>query len=103
MTIIGITADGKKISKTTSAGPASYSAGGFNITMNDLNSVDSIIIINNTAGVITDPGDATITGNVVTVLLRMFQYLCCSIGNALEAPTGTVFSRWNFTVIAVGN
>jgi len=103
MTIIGITADGKKISKTTAAGTASYVAGGFDITMDDLNSIDSILIISNTAGVITDPADASISGNVATVKVRMFQYLCCSIGNALEAPAGTDFSTWNFTIVAVGN
>lgn len=103
MTILGITADGKKISQTTAAGPASYVAGGFNVTMTDLNNITAVLIISNTAGVITDPADASISGNVITVKARMFQYLCCAIANALEAPAGTVLSGWNFTIIAIGN
>jgi hypothetical protein len=103
MTIIGVTADGKKISKVTQAGPASYTTGGFSVTVTDLNHVDQILVVSNNGGYLTNSGDASASGSAVTVLVRMFQYANAATGVAAEAAAATDMSATTFTVIATGN
>jgi hypothetical protein len=101
-TIIAVFADGRKLVNETSTGPASYSTGGFAITVSGIKVIDKIIAITNNGGYISDPADATIALNVVTVLVREFQYACLSSFGASELASARPLTATTFGVLCIG-
>jgi len=93
-------ADGRLIAVVTSAGPASYSAGGFSVTLSELRKVESVIAVFSNAGYLCEgsPG----TANDVTVKVYYFDYDATADGAAIEVAGGTDLSGVTFTIVAVG-
>jgi len=100
MTVIGQTADGKKIVLQTATGPASYTTGGFNVTINELDRVDAVLHISIDGGY--KIGSFTITGNTVKVVVHQYSYTSATDGPSAEVPATTNLSTATVTIIAVG-
>jgi hypothetical protein len=90
----------------TSAGPSSYSTGGFTVTVNSLKQVEKVLSISNNGGYKSDAGDASIgTGanrNVVTVKVREYWYTCGGIDVAPEVASGENLSGVTFSLVVIG-
>jgi hypothetical protein len=91
----------------TSAGPSSYTTGGFTVTVNSLKQVEKVISISNNGGLKSDAGDASIgTGanrNVVTVKVRSYWYTCAGINAAPETGANTNLSGITFSLVVIGS
>ena len=92
MTVLGLTADGKKIVLTTSSGPSSYSTGGFSVTIDEVNYIHGIIEARMTGGYVVE---VSYSGNTVTVIVYS------SPGS--EVTTGTDLSTETVTIVVVGS
>lgn len=101
MTVIGLTADGKKIALVTAAGPASYATGGFPVRAGDLNHIHSILFAFITGGY--KIGGLTISGNSVTVVVHHYNFPATSAGPSTEVPATTDLSGQTVTIIAIGD
>jgi len=86
----------------TSSGPASYSTGGFTVTVNSLRRVDKVIAVSNDGGYKTDAGDVSISNNVVTVKVREYQYTCGGTYIADEVSSGKDLSGVTFSLLVIG-
>jgi len=100
MTVLATLADGRVIAKATSAGPSSYSAGGFTVTVSDLRKVEAVLFVGANAGYICEP--ASMSDNTVTVKVYYFDYDATADGAAIEVANATDLSGVTFTVIVVG-
>jgi len=92
--------DGRLLVKETTAGPASYAAGGFSVTLGDLKRVESVLFVGSNGGYLCEENG--ITNNTVTVKVYQFDYAATAAGPAVEVPDATDLSGVNFTVIAIG-
>jgi len=98
-TVIGQTKDGRIIVYFENAGPASYSAGGFDVSIGTLRTVEKVLSIGNTGGYLTDIGKVSISGNTLTIPVYYHYFQCpvtCPAGarecNATSDLSGTTFS-----------
>lgn len=98
-TVIGKTEDGRLIVQYTGAGPASYTAGGFGVSIASLKRVESVLMAGNNGGYLCE---TTASGNTVTVLVRYFDYAATVAGPAVEVPAGTDLSGVTFTLVVTG-
>jgi len=91
----------------TSAGPSSYAAGGFTVTVNSLRQVEKVLSVSNDGGYKSDAGDTSIgTGanrNVVTVKAREYWYTCGGKDVAPEVVDGENLSGVTFSLIVIGS
>lgn len=94
MTVLGLTADGKKIVTVTS----SISASPANITVNELNRIDAVLFAFASGGYAV--GAYSISGNVVSVTIYQYNYPASSAGPA-TAISGSVTT--SVTLIVIGN
>lgn len=104
-TIIGQTKDGRLIVYFETAGPSSYSSGGFNVTITTLKAVEKILHLGNNGGYRTEPAEATISGNTIKIPVRYYGYACpgapaCVLG--WEVEDGRDLSGRKFSGIVVG-
>lgn len=102
--VIGRTADGRIIVYWENAGPASYSTGGFSVTINALRAVERIVDIHNNYGYKSEAGDASISGNAITVKASYYYYACpvtCATG--FEVRSGADLSGVTFSGLVVGH
>lgn len=83
----------------TFSGPASYTAGGFTVTIDQLSRVDDAIVVAG-GGYLAEV--ASISGNTITVRVYYFDYAAAAAGPAIEVPAGTDLSAVTFRVLAVG-
>ena len=104
-TIIGQTVDGRIIVYWENAGPASYSTGGFDVTVTSLKKVEKAIHIGNRSGYRTEPEEVTLAGNVITIPVHYHGYACpgapiCATG--WEIPSARDLSKAIFSGIVIG-
>jgi hypothetical protein len=100
MAVIGLTADGKKIAVVSTAGPSSYTTGGFSVRVPDLNRISAVIWAFITGGY--KIGGLTVSGNTVTVVAHQYNYPATSAGPSTEVSSGTDLSGATVTLIAIG-
>jgi len=100
MTVLGLTADGKKIVLQAAAGTSSYAAGGQAITVAELNRVEQVLMAFITGGY--KVGGISISGNTVTVAVHYYNYPASAAGASIEIPTGTDISAQTITLIVIG-
>ena len=98
MTVIAKLADGRVLAKVTTAGPSSYSAGGFDVTVPDVKKVEDVIFVGNNGGYLCEVAD--ITKNTVKVKVYQFDYPATTAGPAVEASGD--LSGVTFTLIVIG-
>ncbi|MEM4429653.1 MAG: hypothetical protein QXM08_00635 [Thermofilaceae archaeon] len=98
--ILALTADGKKISVVTAAGPASYATGGFTVTVPDLERVHAVLFAFITGGY--KVGGLSVSGNTVRVVVHQYDYPAASAGPSVEVPAGTDLSGQTVTLVVVG-
>ena len=98
--ILALTADGKKISVVTVAGPASYTSGGFTVTVPDLERVHAVLFAFVTGGY--KIGGLSISGNTIRVIVHYYNYPATTAGTSVEVPAGTDLSGQTVTLIVVG-
>ena len=99
-TVLGVTADGKKIVAASSSGPSSYSSGGFSVRVPALNMVDQVLFAFITGGY--KVGGLSISGNSVTVVVHYYTYSSSSDGPSGEVPNGTDLSAQTVTLVVIG-
>jgi hypothetical protein len=100
MTVIGLTADGKKIVTKSIAGPSAYAVTGFPITIDELTRVDAVIF-SEISGGYTIAG-TSISGNVVTVLIHYFDYDYNGDGVSITVPANTNLSAQTVKLVVIG-
>jgi len=103
--VIGQTKDGRLIVYFEDAGPSSYSAGGFTITITTLRAIEKIVSLSNDGGFRTEPGHAIITNNSFKLPVFYYGYACpgtpvCVTG--WEVTTGRDLSGVKFSGIVIG-
>ena len=105
MTVIGLTADGKKIVQKIVTGPSSYSSGGFTETIGELKRIDAVQISIRT-NLKTDNYvyvvDYSISGNTITFTVYRIDVTASSPASWSEVPDGTDISSLTIEVIAIG-
>jgi len=102
--ILGRTADGRIIVYFENAGPASYAAGGFSVTINALRAVEKIVSLGNNYGYRSPTKEASISGNAVTIKVRYYYYACpalCATG--WEVTDTRDLSGVTFSGIVIGH
>jgi len=87
-----------KTMKTT-AGPTSYTTGGFTVTIGEFEKVAQAEVSCN-GGYKAEV--ASIAGNVVTVMVRRYDYPAAAAGTAIEVPAGTDLSGVTFILDVEG-
>jgi hypothetical protein len=100
MTVIGLTADGKKIVVVSAAGPTSYATGGFSVRVPELNNIHQVLFAFITGGY--KIGDLSISGNSITVVVHYYNYPATSAGPATEVAAGTDLSGQTVTLVVIG-
>jgi len=98
--VIGLTADGRKIVLATATGPSSYTAGGFNIIVPELEHIHAVIYSSITGGYII--GGITFSDNTVRVVVHYYNYPAAAAGPSIEVPAGTDLSGQTVTLIVIG-
>ena len=105
--VIGQTPDGRTIVFFSTAGPSSYSTGGFDITITKLRRVEAILTLDNNYGFRTSPAEAQerISANKFTVPVHYYGYACpgapaCATG--WEVEDGKDLSHVTFYGIVIG-
>jgi len=84
----------------TVAGPTSYTSGGFDVEVGELEKVVQAGVSPWTGGYKSEV--ASITGNKVKVLVRYYDYDAAADGAAIEVTAGTDLSGVKFVVDAEG-
>jgi hypothetical protein len=100
MTVIGLTADGKKIVAKSIGGPSAYAVTGFPITIDELTRVDAVIF-SEISGGYRIAGTST-SGNVVTVLIHYFDYDAEADGASITVPANTNLSTQTVKLVVIG-
>ena len=89
----------RKLVITSVAGPASYSTGGFTVSIDELKEVEEAIVVAG-GGYLAEV--ASKSGNSITVKVYHFNYPATAAGPAVEVDAGTDLSGVTFIIIAVG-
>jgi hypothetical protein len=100
MTVIGLTADGKKIVTKSIAGPSAYAVTGFPITIDELTRVDAVIFSEISGGYRI--AGTSISGNVVTVLIHYFDYDYNGDGVSITVPANTDLHTQTVKLVVIG-
>ena len=87
------------------AGPASYSTGGFSVSIATLRAVERIIRIGNNSGFRTESEECSISGNSLTMPVHYHAYACpgapiCATG--WEVPSARDLSKATFSGVVIG-
>lgn len=103
---LGRTEDGRIIVYFENAGPASYVAGGFSVTINTLRAVEKVVRVGNNSGYRTESEECTITNNAVKIPVHYYGYACpgapiCATG--WEIPAARDLSKATFSGIVIGH
>ncbi|MEM2195211.1 MAG: hypothetical protein QW803_12185 [Candidatus Methanomethylicia archaeon] len=100
MTVLALTADGKKISVVSVTGPSSYTVGGFTIIVPELESIHSVLYAFITGGY--KIGGLSISKNTITVTIHYYNYPATDAGTSVEIPAGTDLSGQTITLVVIG-
>ncbi len=105
MTVIGLTADGKKIVQTIAAGPASYATGGFTVRLNELNKIHAANVSVRTNLKVSNyvhAVDYTYSGNAITITVYRIDVTAAAPSAWSETPSGTDLSSLVLEIVAIG-
>ena len=105
MTLVALTADGKKVVQKVVTGPASYSAGGFKVVIEELSKIHALAVsvrtnlkVSNYVHVV----DYSYADNVVTFTVYRIDITAAAPSAWAEVPTGTDISSLVLEIVAVG-
>lgn len=105
MTVIGLTADGKKIVQTVAIGPDSYATPGFLVTLGELNHIEAASVsiranlkVNDMVHVV----DYTPSGNGITFRVYRLDVTGTSPVSWAEVPDTTDISDLSLEIVAIG-
>ena len=105
MTLVALTADGKKAVQKVVAGPASYTTGGFNVVIDELSKIHVLAVsvrtnlkVSNYVHVV----DYSYTGNVVTFTVYRIDVTAAAPSAWAEVPAGTDLSGLVLEILAIG-
>jgi len=98
---IGTKAGEVKVAITRTAGPSSYVAGGFDVTVGELGTVVAAIVLPD-SGYLADVDYANSSGNTLKIKAYYFDYDAAADGAAIEVADTTNLNGVNFTIIAFG-
>jgi len=104
MTVVGLTADGKKIVREIVTGPSSYSSGGWTETIDELNMIQAVSISIKThlkTSNLVTVVDYSISGNTITFTAYQIDVTATSASWS-EPSDGTDLSSLVIEVIAIG-
>lgn len=90
----------RKTILTESAGPASYTTGGFDVEVPELATVFKSKSIQMTGGYIAEV--ASVSGNKATVKVYQFDYAATAAGPAVEVAATTDLSGQTVTLLSFG-
>lgn len=98
---IGKRAGEPKMVVTRTAGPSSYSTGGFTFTVGDLSNIVSGFVICN-GPYLAEIDWANSSGNTLKIKVYYFDYDATADGAAIEVAATTNLSSVYFTVVVFG-
>ena len=100
MTVLFVTADGKKCVKYSGSGPSSYPSGGFTVTVSELNMIDDVLEVEITGGYVAKCEESLPKVNN-TLTIKVYQQT--SVSGALpEVPDGTDLSGQTVKALVLG-
>lgn len=105
MTVIALTADGKKIVQTIAAGPASYTTGGFTVRLGELNTIHAVKVSVRTNLKVDDyvhAVDYTYSGNTITIIVYRINVTGTSPVAWAQVPATTDISALSLEIVAIG-
>jgi len=105
MTVIGLTADGKKIVQAIAAGPTSYTTGGFTVRLGELNAIHAVkvsIMTNLKVDDYVHAVDYTYSGNTITIIVYRINVTGTSPVAWAQVPSGTNISSLVLEIVAIG-
>lgn len=85
---------------TESAGPSSYTSGGFDVEVSELAKVSKSAVLQITGGYIAEV--TSISGNKPKVKVYYFDYDAAADGAAIEVAAGTDLSGVTVTLLSYG-
>jgi len=101
MTVVGLTADGKKIVYTSASGPSNYSqANNFNLTVGDVNRIDTVLFLHIDGGYKII--DYSVSGNVINIVIGYYDFSKSSADVASEVADGADLSSITITAVVIG-
>jgi len=86
--------------EVSTTGPSSYAAGGFNVTVGRLRKIVKRPVVSCDGGYKAEV--ASVSDNVVTIVVKYYDYDAAADGTAIEVPDGTDLSGVNFEIKAEG-
>jgi len=104
-TVIGLTADGKKIVHKVTTGPTSYSSGGFTVRITELNRIDAVSVSIRTNLKVDDlvhVVDYSVSDNTITFTVYYINVTASSPVSWSEVSDGTDISALTLEIIAIG-
>ncbi len=85
----------------TTAGPASYTTGGFDVVIGELGRIKNAMVQCD-GGYLAHIDWSNSSGNKLRVVVEYFNYPATAAGAAEEVAAGTNLSSVNFTILAGG-
>jgi hypothetical protein len=105
LTLVALTADGKKVVQKVVTGPSSYSTGGFNVVVDELNKIHALVVsvrtnlkVSNYVHVV----DYSYADNVVTFTVYRIDVTATAPSAWVEVPAGTDISGLVIEIVAIG-
>jgi hypothetical protein len=105
MTLVGLTADGKKIVQTVVSGPSSYATGGFTVRLGELTKIHAAKVsirtnlkVSNYVHVV----DYSISENTITFVVYRIDVTAAAPSAWAEVPAATDISALSLEIVAIG-
>ncbi len=83
----------------TVAGPSSYTTGGYEFTVEEVEEIICVEGIGITGGYMASLAEATVSGNSIKAVIRQFNYPATAAGPAEEVAAGTDLSSETIKVV----
>jgi hypothetical protein len=105
LTLVALTADGKKVVQKVVVGPASYSTGGFKVVIEELSKIHALVVsvrtnlkVSNYVHVV----DYSYADNAVTFTVYRIDVTAAAPSAWAEVPAGTDLSGLVLEIVAIG-
>jgi hypothetical protein len=105
MTLIGLTADGKKIVQTVVSGPSSYATGGFTVRLGELTKIHAAKVSIRTNLKVSNyvhAVDYSISENTITFVVYRIDTTAAAPAAWEEVAAGTDISALSLEIVAIG-
>ena len=105
MTLVALTADGKKIVQKVVTGPASYSTGGFKVVVDELSKIHALVVSVRTNLKVSNyvhAVDYSYSDNTVTFTVYGIDVTAAAPSAWAEVPAGTDISGLVIEIVAIG-